>query len=95
MKNMGVLNPYWNPVKAAGLTQTDIDYLAKAGWKHHTVEDDVPDAPVGFAAPEMPGGYTMHNVSIPKGTEVMYDPDTERAVILACGNPTCWRYLVK
>jgi hypothetical protein len=31
MKNMGFLNPNWNPIRAGGLPQHDIDYLKNQG----------------------------------------------------------------
>ena len=95
MKNIGAINPYFNPVKAGGLTNEEIAYLEAKGWKKHVVEEDVDEAPVVFAAPELPGGYTLFNAAIPKGTEVLYDPETDRAIIIDCGNGTCWRYLVR
>ena len=95
MKNMGVLNPVWNPVKAGGLSEQDIAHLENMGWKKGVSEKDVEEAPVVFSAPEIPGGSTLHNVSIPAGTEYLYDPETERAIIISCGNASCWRYLVR
>ena len=95
MKNMGILNPNWNPIRAGGLSQHDIDYLKNQGWIEGETTKDVDEAPIGFTAPDIPGGYTMHNFSIPKGTKFLYNPDDERAILLGCGNPTCWRYLMR
>lgn len=94
MKNMGTLDLNWNPVKAGGLADSEISYLKSRGWKAGTTKEDILDVPIGFAAPDLPGGFTMHNFSVPKGTRFLYNPEDERAVILGCGNPTCWRYLV-
>ncbi|MBF6616650.1 MAG: hypothetical protein ITG07_07995 [Candidimonas sp.] len=95
MKNMGILNTAWNPIRPGGLTTHEVDYLKGLGWKEATVEQDVSDVPIGFAAPELPGAVTMHNFSVPAGTKVLYNPEDERAIILGCGNPTCWRYLMR
>lgn len=95
MKNQGLLNVHWNPVKAGGLSQHEIDYLKQQGWIEGETQEHVDEAPIGFSAPDIPGGFTMHNFSVPKGTKYLYNPDDERAVILECGNPTCWRYLMK
>ena len=95
MKNMGMFNPSWNPIRAGGLSQHDIDFLKKQRWIEGETTKDVDEAPVGFSAPDIPGGYTMHNFSIPKGTRYLYNPDDERAILLDCGNPTCWRYLMR
>jgi len=94
MKNMGMLNPNLKPIKAGGLSAHEVDYLKSQGWIEGITDQDVHEAPIGFAAPEIPGGYTMHNYSVPKGTAYLYNPDDERAILMACGNPTCWRYLV-
>lgn len=95
MKNMGVLNENWNPVKAGGLSAHEVEYLKKQGWIEEKTIEDVKDVPIGFSAPEIPGGFTMHNFNVPKGTEYLYNPDDERAILKHCGNPTCWRYLLK
>ncbi|EKN6161981.1 hypothetical protein ACLMPM_03730 [Yersinia enterocolitica] len=95
MKNMGVINFNWNPIRAGGLSQHDIDHLKQQGWVEGITDKDVDEAPIGFTAPDIPGGYTMHNFSIPAGTKFLYNPDDERAIITACGNPTCWRYLMR
>ncbi len=92
---MGLLNSSWNPVRAAGLTQHEIDYLKKQGWKAGTTKKLAENIPIGFAAPELPGGFTMHNFNVPKGTKFLYNPADERAILLDCGNPTCWRYLMR
>jgi hypothetical protein len=95
MKNMGRLNPNLNPIKAGGLSSHEVAYLKQQGWIEGVTEKDVDEAPIGFVAPELPGGYTMHNYSVPKGTEYLYNPEDERAILRECGNPTCWRYLLK
>ncbi|MDN0082426.1 hypothetical protein QU487_06615 [Crenobacter sp. SG2305] len=94
MKNMGVLDHNLNPVRAGGLSQHDIDHLKRQGWVEGVTTKDVSDCAIGFSAPDMPGGFTMHNFSVPAGTAYLYNPVDERAVLLACGNPTCWRYLM-
>lgn len=94
MKNMDVLDTNWNPVRAGGLSKHEIDYLKQQGWVEGKTKKLVREAPIGFTAPHIPGGFTMHNFSIPKGTKFLYNPVDERAVITACGNPTCWRYLL-
>jgi len=94
MKNMGVLDPNVNPIKAGGLTPHDVAHLKSMGWIEGVTEEDVPEAPIAFSAPELPGGVTMHNFSVPKGTRYLYNPADERAVIALCGNATCWRYLL-
>lgn len=95
MKNMGFLRYDWNPVVPGGLSEHQIKHLESLGWLHGTSDHDVDEAPVGFMDAVLPGQFTMHNVSIRSGTKFMYDPDTERAVILECGNPSCWRYLMR
>lgn len=95
MKNMGMWRADISPLRAGGLTDQEVAYLVGLGWIRASTEKDVEEAPIGFAAPELPGGYTMHNYSIPAGTEYLYNPEDERAIILDCGNPTCWRYLMK
>lgn len=95
MKNQGVLDVNQNPTKAGGLTKSDIKYLKDLGWKEGVVEKKAKDVAIGFAAPELPGGFTLHNYDVPKGTEYLYNPKDERAILKACGNPTCWRYLLK
>lgn len=95
MKNMGVFDPNWNPVRAGGLSPHEVAHLKKQGWKPDITKHNVSDAPIGFSAPEIPGGFTMHNFSIKKGTKFLYNPKDHRAVLLECGNPTCWRYLVR
>jgi hypothetical protein len=94
MKNMGRFNPNWNPIRAGGLSQHDVDHLKRQGWIEGITEKDVDEAPIGFSAPDIPGGYTMHNFSVPKGTRYLYNPEDERAILRECGNPTCWRYLL-
>jgi hypothetical protein len=95
VKNMGILDPNLNPVRAGGLSPHEIGYLKKQGWKEGTTKKLVAEAPIGFSAPHIPGGFTVHNFSVPKGTKFLYNPVDERAIILACGNPTCWRYLIR
>lgn len=95
MKNQGVLNASRNPVRAGGLTPHEITYLKQQGWIESETTEDVSDAPIGLAAPELPGGFTMHNFSLPKGTKYLYNPTDERAILRECGNPTCWRYLLR
>lgn len=94
MKNMGLFDPHWNPVRAGGLSPHEVKHMKKMGWVAGVTEADVDEAPIGFSAPEIPGGFTMHNFSVKKGTKYLYNPQDERALLLDCGNPTCWRYLV-
>jgi hypothetical protein len=95
MKNMGMFDPNWNPIRAGGLSAHDIAHLKKQGWKTGKTKKLVKEAPIGFSAPDIPGGYTMHNFSVPKGTAFLYNPKDERAILMECGNPTCWRYLLR
>lgn len=95
MKNMGMWRAEINPVRAGGLTAQEISYLESLGWVAGETTSIAEEVPIGFAAPEIPGGFTMHNYSVPAGTKFLYNPDDERAIILSCGNPTCWRYLMK
>lgn len=94
MKNMGVLDVNLNPVRAGGLSDQEVQELLDQGWLEGETIQDVDNVAIGFAAPELPGGFTMHNYSVPKGTQFLYNPEDERAIIRGCGNPTCWRYLM-
>ena len=94
MRNMGTFNPDWKPVKAGGLTEEDWKKLEKNGWKQEVTGYDVKDVDVGFAEPDVPGGFLLYKVDIPIGTKYYYDCDTGAALLASCGNPTCWRWLV-
>ena len=72
MKNMGVFDPNWYPVKAGGLTQHEIDYLKRQGSLEGVTDHNVQDVLIRFSAPHLPGGFTMHNFSVPAGTKYLY-----------------------
>jgi hypothetical protein len=94
MKNMGMFESSRNPVKKGGLTNEDIKDLESKGWKHGTTEIEVKDVAIGFEASHLPTGFILQNYTVPAGVAYLYNPEDETAIILACGNPTCWRYLV-
>lgn len=95
MKNMGTFDPNWKPVIKGGLSDKDKARLLAAGWKMEVTGYDVKDADVGFAETDVPGGFLLYKVNIPAGTEYFYNPETGAAMLTGCGNPTCWRYLMR
>ena len=94
MKSFGTLDHNFKPVKAGGLTDDDIASLEKLGWKRETTQYDVTGADVGFYDKDIPTGFITHKVDIPSGTEYMYNAADGGAIIMGCGNPTCWRHLL-
>lgn len=94
MKNMGLFDPSIDPVKRGGLTETDIRELESKGWKKGITTELAQDVAIGFSAPHLPTGFILQNYSVPEGTEFLYNPIDETAIITRCGNPTCWRYLL-
>lgn len=94
MENMGILDPNWNPIRPGGLSPHDVAHLKKQGWKEAKTKKLVDEVPVGFSAPDIPGGVTMRIVSIPKGTRFLYNTESATVIIWECGNPTMRRYLL-
>ena len=95
MKNLGTFDPDWNPVKPGGLTKDDISNLETRGWKHETTGYDVEGVDLGFVDPEIPSGFILYKVNVPKGEKYMYHPEHGGAIMMSCGNPTCWRHLLR
>ncbi len=97
MTNIGLFRPggvHMNPVVPGGLTAEHTRDLEAKGWKPSITKTLLKDVDVGFADPEMPGGFTFRKVDIPAGTAYYYNPADGRAILSSCGNPTCWRWLV-
>ena len=94
MKNKGDFNPNKKPVKSGGLSKSDIKTLEDNGWKHEKTKYDIVGADVGFKDKKIPTGFIIYKVNVPKGTKYMYNSKDGSAIILDCGNPTCWRHLL-
>ncbi|HDR8937055.1 hypothetical protein LGM38_17735 [Burkholderia vietnamiensis] len=94
MKHMGMYDPAVDPVVPGGLTSQQIADLKSAGWKPEITRYDVVDAYMTFSDPKMPGGVTLRRVSVPAGTEYLYNAEEGTAIVIACGNKTCWRHLL-
>lgn len=94
MENIGMLDPNLNPIRPGGLSAHDVAYLKKQGWKEGKTKKLVKDVPVGFAAPEIPGGFVIHLVNIPKGTRFLFNPLNADGIIWECGNATVKRHLL-
>ena len=94
MKNIGKFKPSWKPVKAGGLTKSDIAQLEKKGWRHEKTCYDAKGVDLGFLDTAVPSRFVIYKVNVPKGTEYMYHPAHGGAIIKSGGNPTCWRQLL-
>jgi hypothetical protein len=94
MKHMGMFDPNVDAEVPGGLTAQDESNLVNLGWKKETTRYDVVDAYVVFSDKRMPGGTTLRRVSVPAGTDYYYNADEGIAIIISCGNKTCWRHLL-
>lgn len=94
MENISTLDPNWNPIRPGGLSPHDVAHLKKRGWKEAKTKKLIKEVPVGFSAPDIPGGFQVQIVSIPKGTRFLYHPQSATVVIFECNNPAPKRYLV-
>ena len=94
MKHMGVLSADVDPVVPGGVPEESLAPLLDKGWIRGTTKYDVTNAGVAFSDPELPGGVVLRLVDIPAGTDYIANPSEGTAIILGCGNATCWRYLL-
>ena len=90
---MGTFGPNWKPVKKGGLTKVDKKALRDAGWKKEITGYEMKDVDIGFADDDILTGFILYKFNIPAGTEYYYNKETGAAMLSACGNPTCWRWL--
>jgi hypothetical protein len=94
MKHMGIFDPAVDAMVPGGLKPQQIAALIGAGWKPEETRYDVVDAYMTFADPSMPGGVTLRRVSVKAGTKYLYNADEGTAIVISCGNKTCWRHLL-
>ena len=59
-----------------------------------TTQYNVTNAGVAFRDVSRPSGVVPKLVDIPAGVDYMFNPEVGTAVLLGCGNETCWRYLI-
>lgn len=95
MKHFGMLDSTVDPLVPGGLTKKQQEELRRKGWGEETTRYDVRNVGIGFSSPDLPGGVIFKLVDVPAGTRYMYNPEDGTAIIMDCGNPSCWRYLLR
>ena len=83
-----------NPVIEGGLSEEQIQEALQGGWKKSVTQNDHDNIDTVFADPSNPAGFSIAPAWIPAGTPYLWHLDG-RAVYASCGNPSCWRWLVK
>ncbi len=94
LRDIGTFDAALNPVVPGGLPPASQEAVRTAGWQHAVTTNRAADVYMVFASQDIPGGYSMWKTSVSPGTEYVFKPDTGYAAVAACGNPTCWRWLV-
>jgi hypothetical protein len=93
MRHEGLFDPNVDPLVPGGITEEQKRDLESRGWGRATTQYHVTNAGIGFKDDSRPGGVVLKLVDVPEGVEYLYNPDDGTAMLTACGNPTCWRYL--
>lgn len=78
-------------VVPGGLTQEDVRFYLDQGWTIKTTDQDNSNIDVVFKDPSNPTGYAIRPAFIPRGSDYLRHDDG-RAVLMSCGNPSCWRW---
>ena len=94
MRHMGVLDPTVDPMVEGGISEEQQRDLESQGWRKEVTKYRVSNAGVVFRDESRPAGVVLKLVDIPEGIDYMYNPEDGTAIILSCGNATCWRYLL-
>ena len=81
-----LFDPNWNPMKKGGLTDDEVKELENRGWKKDVTNRLVEDAPVVFADPDNPTGVMIRRVTIPVGTQIIHNENTDDIILMGCGN---------
>jgi hypothetical protein len=99
LANIGTQDPRWNPVVSGGISKKDLhSALADVetnSWEEGKTTTGHTDVYMVFRASDVPGGFAVWRTTVPAGTEYIFDRRTGHAAASACGNPTCWRWLVE
>jgi hypothetical protein len=91
---MGMFDPMIDALKPGGMSDEEVANLLARGWKEEVTRYDVTDAYLAFSDTSLPGGVTLRRVSVPAGTQYLYNAEEGIALVRSCGNPTCWRHLL-
>ena len=82
-----------SPIINGGISEKHLIEAINTGWKKGEVTEDYPSVDIVFKDDTNPIGLSIRPTFVPKGTKFIWHPDG-RAVVAACGNPTCWRWMV-